>query len=87
MEKPMNNRRLPQTDSIEELAKFWDANDITDFEDELEEVDDCVFERENTIIVHLPADDASTVRAMAKSRGVGESDLVRQWVLDKLHAT
>ena len=27
---------IPQTDSIEELAKFWDTHDVTDFEDALE---------------------------------------------------
>jgi hypothetical protein len=30
--------KLPQTDSIEELARFWDSHDLTDFEDQLEEV-------------------------------------------------
>ena len=34
----MNTSKLPQTDSIEELAKFWDNHDVTDFNDELEEV-------------------------------------------------
>ena len=32
----MNSQRLPQTDSIEELAKFWDTHDLTEFESELE---------------------------------------------------
>lgn len=36
---------LPKTDSIRKLAKFWDAHDVTQFEDELEEVQDAVFER------------------------------------------
>ncbi len=36
---------LPQTDSIQELAKFWDTHDLTDFENDLEEVTEPVFER------------------------------------------
>ena len=32
---------------LEELAEFWDTHDITDFEDELEEVKEPVFERGN----------------------------------------
>ena len=32
----MKTQRLPQTDSIQELAQFWDTHDLTDFEDELE---------------------------------------------------
>jgi predicted DNA binding CopG/RHH family protein len=87
MEEPMNTSRLPQTDSIQELAHFWDTHDITEFEGELEEVGERVFKRDTDITIHLPADDASAVRAMARSRGVGESELLREWVLDRLHAT
>lgn len=87
MGKPMNSRRLPQMDSIQELATFWDTHDITEFEDELEEVPDRVFQRDTEITVRLAADDASAVRAMAESHGLAESELIRQWVLDRLHAT
>ena len=38
MERPMRRQRIPQTDSIRELAEFWDTHDVTDFDDELEEV-------------------------------------------------
>jgi hypothetical protein len=34
----MKKSKLPKTDSIQELAAFWDTHDLTDFEDELEEV-------------------------------------------------
>ena len=44
MEKPMNSPRIPQTDSIEELARFWDTHDLSDFKGELEEVMEPVFE-------------------------------------------
>ena len=40
----MNRKNIPKTDSIQELAHFWDTHDLTDFEDELEEVDEPVFE-------------------------------------------
>ena len=36
MEKRMT--KIPRLDSITELARFWDTHDLTDFEDELEEV-------------------------------------------------
>ena len=87
MEKPMNAARLPQTDSIHELANFWDTHDVTEFEDELEEVGERVFERDTEITVHLETDDANAVRTMAKSRGVGDAELIRQWVLERIHAT
>ena len=83
----MSTSRLPQTDSIQELANFWDTHDVTDLESELEEVGERVFERDTDITIQLPTDDASAVRAMARSRGVGESELLREWVLDRLRAT
>ena len=83
----MNASRLPQTDSIQELANFWDTHDVTEFEDELEEVGERVFERDTKITVHLETDDANAVRAMAKSRGVGDAELIREWVLERIHAT
>jgi len=41
----MTTQKLPQTDSIDELARFWDTHDVADFEDQLEEVAEPVFER------------------------------------------
>lgn len=38
--------RLPKTDSIGELATFWDTHYLTDFEDQLEVVTEPVFVRE-----------------------------------------
>ena len=50
----MNTPKIPHTDSIAELARFWDTHDLTDFEDELEEVPESVFERraEETVTLH-----------------------------------
>ena len=33
MEEPMNTPRLPRTDSIQELANFWDQHDVTVYSD------------------------------------------------------
>ena len=30
----MRKKEIPKTDSIQELAHFWDMHDITDFEDQ-----------------------------------------------------
>lgn len=47
----MNVPKIPKTDSIAELAKFWDPHDLTDFEDQLEEVTAPVFE--NNMVVKI----------------------------------
>ena len=82
----MNSDRIPCIDSIEELAQFWDSHDLTDFEEGLEEVGESVFERETVVRVHLPPKEAGSVEEIARSQGVDSADLIRQWVLEKVHS-
>ena len=80
--------KIPQTDSVAELARFWDTHDLTEFEDELEEVKTPVFQRgsENELRITLPSDDAAALDRAAESRGVDDTELVREWLTEKLHA-
>jgi len=80
--------KIPQTDSVAELARFWDARDLIEFEDELEEVKAPVFERggENVLRITLPSGEAAALHRAAESRGVEDTELVREWVGEKLHA-
>ena len=82
----MNKQKLPQTDSIEALAHFWDIHELTDFEDELEEVVEPVFERETAVTIRLQPEEAQAVRELAASKGVHDTDLIHQWVREKLQA-
>ena len=45
MEKTIKRQKLPDIDSVEALAGFWDRHDLTDFEHHLEEVTEPVFVR------------------------------------------
>ena len=83
MEKPMTPS-VPETDSIQELAQFWDTHDLTDFDDELEEVTEPVFEREKVVKVRLAPDEMQSVNEMASSKGVASADLIKEWVLEKI---
>ena len=89
MEKTMKARKIPSTDSIEELARFWDTHDLTEFADQLEEVGEPVFERESStaVTVHLSPHEAKAVRQAAKNKRVREATLLRRWVIEKLHAS
>jgi hypothetical protein len=79
--------KLPETDSIRELAEFWDAHDVTDFAEELEEVGERVFTRRPAAGVTVPftAGERKALRDLAASRGVDEAALIRSWVQEKLH--
>jgi hypothetical protein len=82
----METQRLPQTDSIQELAHFWDTHDLTDFEDELEEVTEPAFEPATVIPLNLESDEAEAVRRIAESKGIADAELIRGWVREKIHA-
>jgi len=79
--------KLPETDSIRELAEFWDTHDVTEFADELVEVEERVFARSpaSGVTVPLTASELKAVRDLAASRGVDEAALIRSWVQEKLH--
>ncbi len=44
----MTRETIPQTDSIQELAEFWETHDLTEFEDQLEESEKSQFYRLNS---------------------------------------
>jgi hypothetical protein len=84
MAKQMRKRKLPTTDSIQELAKFWDSRDLTDFEHELKEVKEPVFVRSRPVKVHLRATELEAVERIAEDKGVSREELIRGWVRKRL---
>lgn len=80
----MNADKIPRTDSIQELARFWDTHDLTDYEGELEEVEGPVFERRRIVQVPLSPKEADAVKQMAKSAGMAPEDLIGKWVKEKV---
>ena len=84
----MNRQALPNSDSIQELAEFWDTHDLTEFEDELEEVTESIFERnpETVIRVRFQRQEYDLLRQIAKAQGMDFATLIRLWVLERLRA-
>ena len=83
----MNRIKVPQTDSIEELARFWDTHDVTDFADELEEVKESVFEHQTEVTIRLEPQDASAVTELAKSRGISQANLIQEWIVERIQTS
>ena len=81
----MINSNIPQTDSIHELAQFWDTHDLTDFANELEEVHGPVFEQKSVVQVRLEPQEAQAVQHIAQTAGIDSEDLIRQWIIEKIH--
>ena len=80
----MNKLTIPKTDSIQELAYFWDTHDLSDFEGELEEVKEPIFERDIVINIHLKQDEAERIKQIAKLKGISFSDLIQEWVKERI---
>lgn len=80
----MKKPKLPETDSIQKLAEFWDTHDLTDYEDELEEVTEPVFVRGAAIKVPLESREVEAVEQMAQAKGISREELIHAWVLQKL---
>ena len=89
MEESMKNAEIPQTDSIEELARFWDTHDVTEFEEQLEEVPEPVFQRkpDAVLTIRLRPQEVEAVNLIATARGLEQTALLREWVLEKLHSS
>ncbi|GMV90561.1 MAG: hypothetical protein AMXMBFR82_03390 [Candidatus Hydrogenedentota bacterium] len=81
--------RIPKTDSVDELAQFWDTHDITEFEDELRVVSEPLFVRKDSIVVQIALDhkEADALHRLAQSRGVDDADLLKEWVSEKLETS
>lgn len=69
LEKAM---KVPETDSIRELAAFWDTHDLTDFGDELEEVRGPVFSRPSgsSVTVALSGSELAAIRRSRRRAGL-----------------
>jgi hypothetical protein len=87
MEKTMKGHRLPDTDSVEELARFWDNHDLTDFAHDLQEVSEPLFVRGRgtSLSIELPPTEAQHLKKIARSKGLKEAAVLREWVLERLH--
>lgn len=86
MGEAMQGRRIPGTDSIEELARFWDSHDLTELEEQLEEVEEPVFQGQPSVSfnIRLSPEELESLRRIASGRGLAETALIREWVLEKL---
>lgn len=80
----MNSPKIPHTDSIEALARFWNTHDLTDVADALAEVTEPVFEHSVVVKIPLQPQEIAAVQEIAKHQGIGSTALIREWILEKI---
>ena len=57
---------------------------MTDFENELVEASETVFQRTHVIGIRLTEDEHRTIRDTAACHGLDEATLIHEWVREKL---
>lgn len=72
--------------SIQAAAEFWDAHDLTDYEDQTREVDFEVDLERRVFLTALEPKLARRLAAYAHRQGVSSETLVNLWVGEKLKA-
>ena len=86
MERPAKSR-IPEFNSIEEEAEFWDTHDTTDFEDEFTPVKVRFAKNlSHGLTIRLDPKTLEQLREEAKAKGIGPTTLVRMWVMEHLRS-
>lgn len=78
---------IPDFKTDKEAAEFWDAHDLTDFEDKLELADDVEFVRKpetQTVSIRMDRRLIEQLKALARYKGIGLSSLMRMWIIERL---
>jgi hypothetical protein len=79
--------RIPEFQSREEEAEFWDTHDVTDYLDELRPVKfSDVGNLTAGMTVRLDPEDREALGRIAAERGVGPSTLARMWIKERLRS-
>ncbi|MFB6215225.1 MAG: CopG family antitoxin [Candidatus Bipolaricaulia bacterium] len=79
-----NGEKLPEFESVDEEVEFWENHDVTDFLDELEDLDDVEYKqgKDRVVSVRLPQGLVYKLKAYAKSQEVPYTTLIRRWIVD-----
>jgi len=82
----MKKQIIPEFDSIEEMAKFWDTHDLTDFEDQLVEVKGVFYRpsKPKNLSVSLKPNELKALQKIAKKKGMDSLTLIRRWILERI---
>ena len=73
--------------SYKEEAEWWDAHDLGEIWDDLEDVDivvDLKKPKEETLILRLQKELKRKLERLARSKGLSTSSLARMWLIEKL---
>lgn len=78
-------KKIPDFKNRQEMAKFWDTHDFTDYKDEFKPVKARFAKKlSEGITIRLDSETLSELRTRAHEKGVGPTTLARMWVIKQL---
>ena len=83
----MEAKKLPDFSkmTLEEIARFWDEHDSTDYWDQMKEAKVEFKEPlDETLSIKIHSADLARLKALARKQGLGHTTLVRAWIKEKL---
>ena len=79
-----NKSSISKAKSYEEISKFWDTHDLTEYWDQTKPVDFEIDIRSEVTYYALDITLSTKVRETAKQRGISSETLLNLWVQEKL---
>ena len=77
--------KIPEFETLEEEAAFWDSHSLAEFEDELEPVElEVVLPLRHGITVSLESEAFHRLCALAQKRGMSFISLAETWIIEAL---
>lgn len=79
-----NESKIPEFDSLEEEAEFWEDHSIIDYLDEFEELDNVIYEKpeRQVISLRLETEMVDKIRSYAQEIGIPYTALMRMWIIN-----
>ena len=81
---------IPEFQSREEEAEWFDKHDVSEFWDELTPINvqfDLQQTKEENIVVRVQRPIKERLERIARSKGLNYSSLVRMWIMEKLQTS
>ncbi len=87
MIKKQVSKKIPDFKSRDEMARFWDTHDASDYWDQLKSVNVRVAKNlSEGITIRLDPTTLTELRSKAHKKGVGPTTLARMWILENLQS-
>ncbi len=78
-------KQIPEFKNRQEMAKFWDTHDFTEYKDEFKPIKVRFAKKlSEGITIRLDSETLSELRSQAQKKGIGPTTLARMWVIEQL---